>query len=87
MADYSVAFGWEGLASTTHKTRRSWSGQYQGWPTSAAIWAGLEETLDVLSSPEAMRQRADSQTAIEAGDVLDADEFAALVAKRSRQSR
>lgn len=54
---------------------------------SADDLAALEETLDVLSSPEAMRQLADSQAAIEAGDVLDADELAALLAKRSRQPR
>ncbi len=48
------------------------------------LQASLEETIDVLSSPEAMRQLAASRTAIEAGDVLDADELAALLAKRSR---
>jgi prevent-host-death family protein len=54
---------------------------------SADDLAALEETLDVLSSPEAMRQLADSQAAIEAGDVLDADELGALLAKRSRRPR
>jgi prevent-host-death family protein len=44
--------------------------------------ASLEETLDVLASPEAMRQLADSREAVPAGDVLDADELAALMAKR-----
>ncbi|MGH3392888.1 MAG: type II toxin-antitoxin system Phd/YefM family antitoxin [Actinomadura sp.] len=47
--------------------------------------AALEETLDVLSSPAVMRQLADSHEAIEAGDVLDADELAALLAKRARR--
>lgn len=47
--------------------------------------AALEETLDVLSSPAVMRQLAESQEAIEAGDVLDADELAALLAKRARR--
>ncbi|MEQ4301215.1 type II toxin-antitoxin system Phd/YefM family antitoxin [Plantactinospora sp. B6F1] len=54
---------------------------------SADDLAALEESLDVLSSPEAMRQLADSRSAIEAGDVLDADELAALLAKRSRRPR
>jgi antitoxin YefM len=54
---------------------------------SADDLAALEETLEVLSSPEAMRQLADSQAAIEAVDVLDADELAALMAKRSRRPR
>lgn len=49
--------------------------------------AALEETLDVLSSPEAMRQLAESRAAVEAGDVLDGDELAALMAKRSRRAR
>jgi len=31
-----------------------------------------------------VRQLAESRTAVEAGDVLDADELAALMAKRSR---
>ncbi|MBA3488271.1 MAG: type II toxin-antitoxin system Phd/YefM family antitoxin [Longispora sp.] len=48
--------------------------------------AALEETLDVLSSPEAMRQLTESRQAIEAGDVLDADELAALMAKRARKA-
>lgn len=46
--------------------------------------AALEETLDVLASQEAMRQLAESREAAEAGDVLDADELAALMAKRAR---
>ena len=44
--------------------------------------AALEETLDVLSSPEAMRQLAESQAAIAAGDVLGANQVAALMAER-----
>jgi prevent-host-death family protein len=47
----------------------------------------LEETIDVLSSPEALQQLASSRTAIEAGDVLDAEELAALMAKRSRRAK
>jgi prevent-host-death family protein len=46
--------------------------------------AALEETLDVLASREAMRQLAESREAIEAGDVLDAEELTALMAKRAR---
>jgi antitoxin YefM len=49
--------------------------------------AALEETLDVLASPEAMRQLAESRAAIVAGDVLDADELAAVMAERSRKAR
>jgi prevent-host-death family protein len=48
--------------------------------------ASLEETLDVLSSPEAMRQLAESRQAIEAADVLDADELAALMRKRTKKA-
>jgi prevent-host-death family protein len=47
--------------------------------------AALEETLDVLASPELLRQLAESRQAIEAGDVLDADELADLMAKRKRR--
>lgn len=46
--------------------------------------AALEETLDVLSSPEAMRQLAESRAAIAAGDLLDADQLAALMAQRAQ---
>ena len=49
--------------------------------------ASLEETLDVLSSAEAMRQLTESKKAVEAGDILDGDELAALMAKRSKQAR
>jgi antitoxin YefM len=48
--------------------------------------AALEETLDVLSSPELMRQLAESRDAIDAGDVFDADELAELMAKRRRSA-
>ncbi len=48
--------------------------------------AMLEETIDVLSSPEAMRQLAESRDAIEAGDVLSADDLAALMTRRSRRT-
>jgi len=54
---------------------------------SADDLAALEETLDVLSSSEAMRQLAESRAAVEAGDVLDSDELAALMSKRSRRAR
>ena len=49
--------------------------------------ASLEETLDVLGSPEIMRQLAESRAAIAQGEVLDADEVAAVVAERSRKTR
>ncbi|MPZ89550.1 MAG: type II toxin-antitoxin system prevent-host-death family antitoxin [Nitriliruptorales bacterium] len=49
--------------------------------------AALEETLDVLTSPETMRQLSESRQAIESGDVLDADELAALLAKRAEDRR
>lgn len=48
--------------------------------------AALEETLDVLASPTAMRQLADSRNAVETGDVLDAEELAALMTKRIRRT-
>lgn len=48
--------------------------------------AALEETLDVVSRPDLLRQLAESQQAIEAGDVLDADELAVLMAKRTRRA-
>ena len=49
--------------------------------------AALEETIDVLSSPEAMRQLAASREAIESGDVLDVQELAARMAKRTKRTR
>lgn len=47
--------------------------------------AALEETLEVLSSQDLVRQLAESRRAAESGDVLDADELAALM-KKSRQT-
>lgn len=44
--------------------------------------AALEETLEVLSSPEAMRQLAESRAALAVGDVLDADQLAMLLARQ-----
>jgi antitoxin YefM len=49
--------------------------------------AALEETVDVLSSAEAMRQLAESRAAIEVGDVLDAHDLAARMARRTRPKR
>jgi antitoxin YefM len=48
--------------------------------------ASLEETVSVLNSTEAMRQLLESREAIEAGDVFDADELAALMERRRRVS-
>jgi antitoxin YefM len=45
--------------------------------------AALEETLDVVASREAMRQLSESREAMESGDVLDAKELAALLARRA----
>jgi prevent-host-death family protein len=49
--------------------------------------AVLEETIDVLSSPEAMRQLAESRDAIETDDVLSADDLATLMSRRSRPTK
>lgn len=46
--------------------------------------AALEETLDVLTNRETMRQLAESRGAVEAGDVLDAQELANLLDKRTQ---
>lgn len=48
--------------------------------------AALEETIDVLSSPEAMRQLAESRQAIGAGDVVDASALAGLMAARRHRA-
>jgi antitoxin YefM len=48
--------------------------------------AALEETLEVLTSRDVMRQLAESREAVDAGDVLDADDLAALMAKRVRDT-
>lgn len=42
----------------------------------------LEETLEVLSSPELMDQLAESKTARRQGDVLDAEQLRSLMARR-----
>ena len=48
--------------------------------------ASLEETLEMIGRSDLVRQLAESERAIEAGDVLDSDELAALMAKRSRRA-
>lgn len=50
---------------------------------SPAELAALEETVDVLTSQEAMRQLAESRQAVEADDVLNARELANLMARRA----
>lgn len=42
----------------------------------------LEETLDVLSDPEAMRRLREGEAAVTAGDVLDEGTLRDLVSKR-----
>jgi prevent-host-death family protein len=49
--------------------------------------AALEETIDVLSSPEAMRQLVESRRAIERDDLLDADDLAKLMSARRRSGK
>jgi antitoxin YefM len=49
--------------------------------------AALEETIDVLSSPEAMRQLVASRLAVENDDVLDADDLAKLMSRRRRPAK
>jgi antitoxin YefM len=49
--------------------------------------AALEETIDVLSSPEAMRQLVESRRAIERDDLLDADDLGKLMSARRRSSK
>jgi prevent-host-death family protein len=46
--------------------------------------AALEETIDVLSSPEVMRQLAESRAAIASGDVLSSADLAGLMTRRRR---
>jgi len=45
--------------------------------------AALEETLEVLTSRDVIRQLTESREAVDAGDVLDAEDLAALMAKRA----
>ncbi|HUF33200.1 MAG TPA: type II toxin-antitoxin system Phd/YefM family antitoxin [Acidimicrobiales bacterium] len=42
----------------------------------------LEETLDLLSDPEAMREIREAEAAVDAGDVVTADELRATYLKR-----
>jgi len=77
----------DAVASTHERIEITRHGRAAAVLISADDLAALEETLEVLSSAEAMRQLAESKAAVEAGDVLDGDELAALMAKRSRQPR
>lgn len=54
---------------------------------SAEDLAALEETLDVLSSPDAMRQLAESRAAVESGDLLDSDELEQALADLTSDGR
>jgi|GEM_PF-3800807 len=45
------------------------------------------ELLDVIGRPDVLRQLAESHSAVDAGDVLDTDELAALMAKRTQKAR
>lgn len=44
----------------------------------------LEETIDVLASPEAMRQLAESRDDRDRGDMLGLDEVAELMRRRNQ---
>ncbi len=45
---------------------------------------GLEETLDVLSDPVAMKQLREGEAAVAAGDVIDEAGLRELMANRTR---
>ena len=45
----------------------------------------LEETLAILQSPATMRSLVEGERDVESGDVLDADELRALVARRAER--
>jgi prevent-host-death family protein len=77
----------DAVASTHERIEITRHGHAAAVLISAEDLAALEETLEVLSSAEAMRQLTESKAAIEAGDVLDTDELAALMAKRSKRAR
>jgi antitoxin YefM len=77
----------DAVASTHERIEITRHGHAAAVLIAADDLAALEETLEVLSSTEAMRQLAESKAAIEASDVLDADELAVLMAKRSKQAR
>jgi antitoxin YefM len=47
---------------------------------------GLEETLEILSDPEAIAGVRDGQAAIDAGDFIDGDELRARFAQRSKRN-
>ena len=51
---------------------------------SPADLEALEETLDVLSDPAAMRRLREGEAAVAAGDVVDEAGLRDLVAKRTR---
>ncbi len=47
----------------------------------------LEETLEILSDPAAMKRIRKSQREVEQGDVLDEEQLRALVANRSARAK
>lgn len=75
------------LIETVQRTHERVEITRHGHPVAVLIspddLAALEETLDVLSSPDTMRQLVESRAAIAAGDVLDADQLAVLMAQRA----
>jgi prevent-host-death family protein len=77
----------DAVASTHERIEITRHGHAAAVLIAADDLAALEETLEVLSSAEAMRQLGESKAAVEVGDVLDADELAALMAKRSKKAR
>lgn len=47
----------------------------------------LEETLEILSDPAAMKRIRKAQREVESGDVLDEDELRELIASRSTRAK
>ena len=47
----------------------------------------LEETLEILSDPAAMKRIRKAQREVERGDVLDEDELRQLIASRSARAK
>lgn len=74
------------LVSSAEKTHERTVITKNGRPVAMLLsvedWASVEETLEILSDPDLMREIREARAEIERGDTVSAEEMDALLAKR-----
>lgn len=70
------------LAETGAQVKITHGGVFAAMLVSPQKWRSIVETLDILADPGAVADIEEADAEVDAGDGMDVDEVAALVARR-----